>query len=176
MDAVGLYRGAGWAAIASGVLLVVGWGLSYARGDLRSPSLLALWIALAAFILMQVGLAGIYLRMHETSGWLGLAGFSLAFVGTAVFIGYTVGGEASPAIPEPSLGPLGGLAWALGMVALAVAAWRAGSVPAAGALLWIAGTVVYEGGVATYSVGAVIGAVIFAVGFGWAGWALMGGG
>jgi len=38
------------------------------------------WVSL---ILMQLGLMGLYARQVEKTGWLGLVGFILAFIGTA---------------------------------------------------------------------------------------------
>ncbi len=134
---------------------------------------LARWLAVPAHVLMLLGLVAIYLVQAGRAGGWGLAGFLLAFTGVSIFIGYVIGGWAA-AIPEPRLGPLGGMIWLAGLLILAIVTWQAGVLPRWAGVFWFFGAVLYATGVPAGPddaprVTALIGAVMIAIGFGWAG-------
>lgn len=134
---------------------------------------LARWVAIPAHILMLLSLVAIYLVQADRVGGWGLAGFLLAFSGVAIFIGYVIGGW-SAAIPEPRLGPVGGMLWLAGLLILAIVTWQGGVLPRWSGVLWFAGAVVYATGLPAGpddqpGVAALIGALIIAGGLGWAG-------
>src|SRR3712207_4052471 len=98
MSSSDLIRWAGLAAILAGVLLVVADLLNLAIGfDEDEPfsesattgiyALQSLANLLAA-VLLQIGLVGLYARQSEAAGPLGLAGFLVAFLGTALVTGF----------------------------------------------------------------------------------------
>ncbi|HEX9855463.1 MAG TPA: hypothetical protein VGC47_09125 [Acidimicrobiia bacterium] len=86
------------------------------------------WLAVPAHILMLLGLVNIYLVQAGRVGVWGLVGFLLTFFGVAIFIGYVIGGWTA-AIPEPTLGPIGGVLWLTGRLILAIVTWHAGVLP-----------------------------------------------
>jgi hypothetical protein len=165
-------------ALAGASLFLASWTTGVLFGN---PSVngveLARWIAVPAHILLLIALVSIYLVQADKTGALGLAAFLMAFSGTAIFIGYVVGGW-DVAIPEPQLGPIGGVLWLIGLLLLAVVTWRSSVLPGWAGVLWTIGAVVYATGVPdgpqdVPGAAALIGAAGIAVGFGWAGVALM---
>ena len=97
MSSSNLIRWAGLAAILAGVLLVVGDLLDLAIGFGDEPfsevattgtHALQSWIRLIGAVLLLIGLVGLYARQSEAAGPLGLAGFLVAFLGTALFMGF----------------------------------------------------------------------------------------
>jgi hypothetical protein len=166
-----LVQSSGLAAVAGGALFAAAWIVSAVSGDSGAgKDLAARWVAVAAHILILLGLVGIYATHSQDSGVLGFASFLMAFTGTAVFIGFVIGGEET-AIPEPSLGPPAGLSWLVGFCLLAVAFWQSGlslrwpiALSATGIMLYLAGIPGSPPSALTLA-----GAVLFALGFGWAG-------
>lgn len=178
MSTAALQTTAGVITIGAGALFALAWLTSIVLGE---PSIggveVSRWLALAAHILMLLGLVGIYLvQAHRTGAW-GLAGFFLAFTGVAIFIGYIVGGWTA-AIPEPRLGPVGGLLWISGLLILAVVTWQGDVLAGWSGVLWFVGAVVYATGVPagpedSPRLTALIGALLVAAGFAWAGQSML---
>lgn len=164
----------GWITIAAAALFFVSWAIAMLLGNpIVGDIHLARWLALPAHIFMLLGLVSIYLVQADRGGAWGLAGFLLAFAGVAIFIGYVIGGWTA-AIPEPRLGPIGGLLWLAGLLILAVFTWQAGVLPRWAGVFWFVGAVLYATGVPggpddLPRVTALVGALLIAVGFGWAG-------
>ena len=97
MSSSDLIRWAGLAAILAGVLLVVGDLLDLAIGFSDEPfsevattgtHALQSWIRLIGAVLLLIGLVGLYARQSEAAGPLGLAGYLVAFLGTALVMGF----------------------------------------------------------------------------------------
>jgi hypothetical protein len=168
MSPSNLVRCSGLALMLAGVLLVV--------ADLLSPTHLffpvgfqsfseptvgtsaSLYYALQskinllAAVLLLGGLVGPYARQAEATGLLGLVGFLVAFLGTALLVGFlwsnafvvpslaveapTLLGGGPPAAFYPSL-----VAFALGWVIFGIATLRAGHYPRTAAILLIIGAV-----------------------------------
>ena len=96
MSTSNLIRWAGLAAILAGVLLVVADLLNLAIGfedePLRETATTGIYALqslanLLAAVLLLIGLVGLYTRQSEAAGPLGLAGFLVAFLGTALVTG-----------------------------------------------------------------------------------------
>jgi hypothetical protein len=144
-------------------------GLLYASGALLHPvgenlvavnsgnwviSHVVYWVSV---LLFQLGLVGLYAHQAEQTGWLGLVGFVLAFVGSAL-VGSTVlmastllpliAGEA-PAIleqamtPPDFLLPVFVLGFGLGWTLFGIATMRAGVFPRWAGLLLILGVTLF---------------------------------
>ena len=166
MSPSNLVRCSGLALMLAGVLLVV--------ADLLSPTHLffpvgfqsfseptigtsaSLYYALQskinllAAVLLLGGLVGLYARQAEAAGLLGLVGFLVAFLGTALLVGIlwtnafvvpslaveapTLLGGGPPVAFYPSL-----VAFALGWVIFGIATLRAGRYPRTGTILLIIG-------------------------------------
>jgi hypothetical protein len=164
-------------AFVGAVLFLGSWATGVLFGN---PSVngveLARWLAVPAHVLLLIGLVAIYLVQADKTGMWGLAAFLMAFSGTAIFIGYIIGGW-NVAIPEPQLGPIGGVLWLIGLLGLAIVTWRSDILPGWAGVLWTVGAVVYATGVpdgpndAPGTI-ALVGAVGIAAGFGWVGIAL----
>ncbi len=98
MSSSDLIRWAGLAAILAGVLLVVADLLNLAIGfdedepfsETATTGIYALQsvVNLLAAVLLLIGLVGLYARQSEAAGPLGLAGFLVAFLGTALNMGF----------------------------------------------------------------------------------------
>ncbi len=115
----------------------------------------------AGATLSLLGLVGLYLVQRERLGRLGVAGFVVAFAGTAMFVGtgmltafvWPMLADQAPAViaedgamfDAPALLALGltAAAVSVGYAALGIAMWRAGLLP--------------RDGTATYAVGAILG-------------------
>ncbi|MBI3184123.1 MAG: hypothetical protein HYZ28_18475 [Myxococcales bacterium] len=171
MSPVALLKASGVSALACGALTAVFWLLHPAAGDPKAPKDPAYYEAVASgrfqgvnalFVLVLVlsllALLGFYFRQREASGALGMIGFVLGFIGTALFIGAGVfsafvapvlaASEATrPLLDEkgPLLGgPMAGLfagsglLFALGYVLFGVATFRAAVLPKWAGLLLVA--------------------------------------
>ncbi len=98
MSSLNLIRWGGLAAILAGVLLVVADLLNLAIGfdpdvpfsEVATTGIHAFQsvINLLAAVLLLLGLVGLYARQSEAAGPLGLAGFLVAFLGTALLTGF----------------------------------------------------------------------------------------
>jgi len=141
---------------------------------------------------MQLGLVGLYARQVEKAGWLGLAGFVLAFIGTGfvetillmVSTIIPLIGAQAPTIFDQAMTPpafllpvfIGG--FGLGYILFGVATMRAGVLPRWSGLLLIIGVsffMISEGPLFDRTLShviATIGDVVFGMGLAWAGYAL----
>lgn len=159
-----LLRLSGLAAVGAGVLLAVSelLGLTIDYDNLRVEVTTGFWFVsslgfMLGAILLLGALIGIYLRQAEAAGTLGLLGFLVAFVGTALVVGATwADGFFTPGLAEVAPEVLGteelpallnfgftlsfGLA-SLGWLLLGVATLRARVYPRAAAILLIVGAV-----------------------------------
>ncbi|MDX1469310.1 MAG: hypothetical protein R3258_08205 [Acidimicrobiia bacterium] len=165
-------------AIIGAVLFAAAWAFSVVLGNPLAGGVdVARWIAVPAHICLLLGLVAIYgVQSAETGVW-GLVGFLLAFSGMAIFIGYVIGGW-TPAIPEPTLGPIGGGLWLVGLLILAVVTWQGGVLPQWSGVVWMLGALTYVSSVPDGpddppTLVALVGASAFAVGIGWAGVAIV---
>lgn len=174
MSVGALQTSGGVVTLAGAGLFILAWFTAMLLGDPMVGGVeLARWLALPAHILILLGLVAIYMVQADRAGALGLAGFLLAFTGMAIFIGYVIGGWMA-AIPEPRLGPLGGVLWLGGLLILAVVTWQGGVLPRWAGVLWFAGALLYAAGVpggpdVAPRISALLGAVLIAGGLGWAG-------
>jgi hypothetical protein len=151
----GLVRlGAATAAIGGSLLLltdVVAWFFAYPRpvgGVLPIAELSGLWAAVFLIGLVSTlgGLVAIYVRQAEAAGALGLVGFGVAFLGTALSVGVAWTPTVF-AVPSLAVGAGGypdvawvGLAIAfVGWTLLGVATTRGGVLPRAPAVLLVVG-------------------------------------
>lgn len=96
MPSSNLIRWSGLAAILAGVLLVVADLLNLAIGfgdepfsEVATTGIHAVQfvVNLLAAVLLLIGLVGLYARQSEAAGPLGLVGFLVAFLGTALMTG-----------------------------------------------------------------------------------------
>lgn len=157
-------RWSGLAALAAGVLLVLAeiFALGLLGGDaeaavLSAPYTLYSILLTAAAILLPLGLVGLYARQSETSGFLGLAGFFVAFAATVVVAGlFWVGSLLIPTIVQLSPGAApeifnaeatpgfsaSVIAFAVGWLLFGLAALQARVHPPVAVILLIIGAVV----------------------------------
>jgi drug/metabolite transporter (DMT)-like permease len=165
MSSSNLIRWAGLAAILAGVLLVVADLLNLAIGfdddepfsESATTGIYALqsWANLLGAVLLLIGLVGLYARQSETAGPLGLAGFLVAFLGTALVTGliwaslFIVPNLAVevPAFLDEGEGPPPGfflslITFALGWLLFGIATLRARVFPRAAAILLMIGAVI----------------------------------
>jgi hypothetical protein len=163
--------------IVGSILFSAAWATSTLLGN---PSVkdveISRWLAVPAHILLLLGLVAVYLVQAHRGGAWGLGGFLLAFTGFAVFIGYVIGGWTA-AIPEPRLGPVGGMMWLVGLLILAIVSWQSSVLPRWAGVLWFAGALAYASTVPAGPqdeprVVSLLGALIFAAGFAIAGFGM----
>ena len=195
MSTANLIRWSGMASLLAGVLQILGAFLHPTGEDLAAintsnwvPAHLALWVSA---ILILLGLVGLYTRQAEKTGWLGLAGFVLAFIGIAVGGGLLaivsiiiplIASESPTLItqamtPPAFLLPVVALGFGLGFILFGVATMRSGVLPRWAGLLLIIGTVLQmaEGSPMDPSLLHMIltaGRVVFGLSFAWTGYAL----
>jgi hypothetical protein len=160
-----LIRWSGLAAILAAVLLSVGAVLNIAtetenlsESATTAPYAFTWLLYLLGGVLLLLGLVGLYVRQSEAAGILGLVGFLVAFLGTALLVGsawfqlfaapfFAV--EAPRAIAAEPTGMLA-LGFVLTFVVFATLGWilfgiatlRAGVYPRAAAILLIAGVLI----------------------------------
>lgn len=100
MSISGLVRLGGLSAVVGGILLVVSdlWGLLMGRFDGDQPFsematttsfAVTAGLSLIAAVLILFGLVGLHLRQSEAAGVVGLLGFLVAFLGTALAVSVT---------------------------------------------------------------------------------------
>ena len=196
MSTTKLIRWSGLISILAGVLYALGALLHPVGEDLGAyaspkwvPAHQVYWVSA---MLMLFGLVGLYARQVEKSGWLGLVGFVLAFIGTA-FVG-SIFFMASTVLPliaaetpalfdqaaaPPALGVLVVvLGYIVGYIVFGIATMRAGVLPRWSGLLLIIGSAMFlisEAVPLNASLShliVTIGDVIFGAGFVWMGFAL----
>jgi hypothetical protein len=165
MSSSNLIRLSGLAAVAAGVLLLIGDLLAFATEPenlsewATAPSYVFVWLLfLLGAVLLLVGLVGLYVRQSEAAGVLGFVGFLIAFLGTALALG-TVWAQlfVAPSLATEAPGvldnePTGMLAagfmitfmivFPLGWLLFGIATLRAQVYPRAPAIVLIAGSVI----------------------------------
>jgi hypothetical protein len=191
-----LIRWSGLISLLAGVLYAVGAllhpvgeGLAAVSSPNWVPAHLIYWVAV---MLMQLGLVGVYARQVEQTGWLGLVGFVLAFVGTALVSSILlyvstalplIAGEAQTifdqaATPPVFLLPVFVLGFGLGWILLGVATMRAGVLPRWSGLLLIIGVTLFVSSEALpfeatlAHILVTVGDIIFGLGLVWMGYVL----
>jgi hypothetical protein len=192
----------GWsgrALLLAGVLIAV--PVLFHPNDVAHPEtvLSTTWVIVhslfaAGTVLALLGLPGLYARQAEAAGKLGLVGFVLTFVGSALFAAALVLeafvvppiATEAPKLLDPSGplfgGPLGicllfaGTTFALGAILLGFATVRAGVLPRFSAVpfLMVGAPLLAFWPPLPYLVG-VTGGVLVGIGFGWLGYALLSG-
>ena len=151
MSRTSLFRWSGLANVVAGALTAVFWFIHPGLDD-PGNALLGRWMYantgfITLIVLLMWGLTGLYLYQVERSGGLGFAGYVLAFVGLALFVGlgafdaYVVPvltADATSLLGETGAlmrGALGkyamttGLTFALGYVLFGIATFRSGVFP-----------------------------------------------
>ena len=192
----------------SGLALLIG-GVLWTFGSIFHPNnfdpnalLDRFWvpvqIALLVFYLLSVlGVVGLYIRQGEQTGALGLIGFVLALIGsaltvaTSVVFAYVLPFVAKQHTPPKNLGdfmkPGGLLPWAFpltgtylfffvpGYILIGIATMSAGVLPSWAGLLLIIGMLASNVGVFVPRIFILrrIGGVIFGIGLVWLGYALL---
>ncbi len=196
MSTARLIRWSGLISILAGVLYALGALLHPVGEDLDAylspkwvPAHQVYWISA---MLMLFGLVGLYARQVEKTGWLGLVGFVLAFIGTVVVNGIFVMASTvvhlvavqapalfDQAVTPPTFGVLVlVLGYILGYALFGIATMRAGVLPRGSGLLLIIGSVMFlisESAPLNASLShliVTIGDVIFGASFVWMGFAL----
>lgn len=187
MTPAGLMRWAGLAAVASAVLSAMG-DLLRLFVDVESsetatttPYFLVFFLYLLGAVLLLLGLVGLYASQSEAAGVLGLVGFLVAFLGTALlagvlwfelFITPSLATRA-PGLAEAELGLAGFilvfLLGVVGWVLFGAATLRARTYPRwAAVLLMIGGVVAF--------VPVPLAGTVFSVALAWLGLVLFTGG
>ena len=196
MSIANLVRWSGLISIFAGVLYALG-ALLHPVGEDAAAFASSTWVTahlvyLVSVILMQFGLVGLYARQAEKTGWLGLAGFVLAFIGTA-FVGtimymvarviHLIAKEAPALFDQVATPPTDAvlvlaLGYVLGYCLFGAATMRAGVLPRWSGLLLIIGSVSFfisEAPLFDRALAHVIvtfGDVVFGLGLAWMGYAL----
>jgi len=138
-----LIRWSGLAAVVAGVVLIVVELMELFAVDIEHLR------AASAFLLLPLGLIGIYSHQLAAAGILGLAGFLVAFLGTVLSAGaawtlFLIAPKVAPLVPtfvEIPWFELAFLLFALGWLLFGVATLRALVFPRAAAVLVIIGAV-----------------------------------
>jgi hypothetical protein len=180
-----LIRLSGLAAVVAGVVLIVVELMELFAVDiehLRAASdtvAFAFWagLSLLTFLLLPLGLIGIYAHQLEAAGFLGLAGFLVAFLGTVLSAGaawtiFFIAPKVAPLVPtfvEIPWFELSFLLFALGWLLFGVATLRARVFPRAAAVLLIIGAVLI-------AVPLPARALVLGVALAWLGFVLFAGG
>lgn len=164
MSSSSLIRLSGLAAVVAGVLLLIGDLLSFtiesenmSESATTAPYAFTFLLYLIGIVLLLIGLVGLYVRQSEASGILGLVGFLVAFLGTALVLGAVWAQlfvAPSVAVEAPEFldtEPTGALALgftltfalvALGWLLFGTATLRARVYPRSAAIVVIVGAVV----------------------------------
>jgi hypothetical protein len=199
MSSASLIRWSGGALLLAGAILGVSTLLH--PNEVADPEavLSGAWVIVhtayvPGFVLALFGLAGLYARLAERGGKLGLAGFVLSFIGSALFLVVVVteaaivpavaASDAGPTLLDPT-GPLfggelgliflvGQITFALGFVLTGIATARAGVLPRSAGLLLFGAPLVAFWPPLPQLVG-VAGGVLFGFGFVWLGYAVWSG-
>ena len=196
MSTAKLIRWSGLISILAGVLYAFGALLHPAGEDLAAyanpnwvPAHYVYWVSA---MLMLFSLVGLYARQVEKTGWLGLVGFVLAFIGTvlvdSIFVMastviHLVAVQAPALFDQAAAPPTFGvlvvvLGYILGYILFGIATMRAGVLPRWSGLLLIIGSamvMISEAvplNVSLSDLIVTIGDVSFGTGFVWMGFAL----
>jgi hypothetical protein len=152
----------------------------------------------AAIVFVLLGLVGLYVVQAKKVGWMGLAGFLLAFVGNVLLAASGNYGYIAPVLaarapdllaainaygPEYWLNAVMVVTYLAGFVLLGIATVRAGFLPRWGGVLLIVGVPLFFAGVAaadTPNMGgaywiAIAGQTLFGLGLVVLGWPLLSG-
>jgi hypothetical protein len=199
MSSATLYRASGLALLLGALLGIIGNILSTALFPGNDPHqyLTTLWlvVTLVGFIgslLLLLGLPGIPALQASRAGWLGFIGFILTFIGGFLFTSFSVVtllvlpwlAQVAPKLAAESGPPaifvfflVAGILFALGGILLGIAVMRAGILPRWAGLLLLIGAVL---NLVTFPLNGILSSIIgtvafvlFAVGLGWMGYALM---
>jgi hypothetical protein len=187
-----LIRWAGLANIVGGLLVALGFILhppEEAAAVSTSMWAISHLILVISTIFGMLGVFGLYARQSEETKLLGLTGFILVFVGTALFLGITyyaafiepVLAAKAPEFVESSFSgrpigalavvlPLMGLLFSLGWLLLGIGTIRTNILPRWAAILTIIGSVPF--GLVPLFIVTKIAAVVFGLGIIWLGYAL----
>src|SRR5215213_9531002 len=94
MSTSDLFRMGGLAAVGAGVLTIIGElvGLSVYFEDMAVAATtfsyaLTFWLYMLGSVLLLGGLVAVYVYQSEEAGFLGVVGFVVAFLGTALIVG-----------------------------------------------------------------------------------------
>ena len=196
MSTANLIRWSGLLSLLAGVLYAVGALLHPVGESLAAvsspnwvPAHLVYWVSV---LLLHLGLVGLYARQAEQTGRLGLVGFVLAFIGTALVgsilvfastILPLIAAEAQAifdraARPPDFLLPVFILGFGLGWILLGIVTMRAGVLPRWSGLLLIVGVTLFMiSEAAPFEVMlahtlVTVGDIIFGLGMVWIGYAL----
>lgn len=197
MSTTKLLRWSGLASILAGVLYTIA-TLLHPPGEDVPAIITAAWvpahtIAWVANLLLLLGLIGLYGRQAEKTGWLGLLGFVLAFIGVTVesggnFSSVTLMPDLAATVPDaltilmnrpPFDFPVAVVVFGLtsivsrtlGLLLFGFATMRANVLPRWAGLLLIIGVLLAFGSGVSPLIGGVA-AVIFGLGLAWMGYAL----
>jgi len=186
-----LIKWCGLASILAGVLYAIA-ALVHPAGEDVASVLQPAWVpahvlGTISAIFMLFGFVGLYARQAEKAGWVGLIGFVLVFIGSALlmaeeFQSVTVSPIAAvkaPALIDEAANsgsiPLFGLvfiiSFALGFILFGIATMRAGVLPRWSGLVLIIGLCLTFGGQAAHGIG-IVAAIVLSLGLAWMGFAL----
>jgi hypothetical protein len=196
MSTAKLSRWSGLISILAGLLYALGALLHPVGEDIAAytspkwvPAHQVYWVAA---MLMLFSLVGVYARQVEQTGWLGLVGFVLAFLGTVVVnsiflmastVLHLVAVQAPAMFDQAAAPPTFGVllvvvGYILGYILFGIVTMRAGVLPRWSGLLLIIGSAMFflseavSLNVSLSHLIVTIGDVIFGAGFVWMGFAL----
>lgn len=197
MSTTKLLRWSGLASIGAGILFAIA-TLLHPPGEDVPAIITAAWVPAHAIgwvadLLLLLGLVGLYSRQAEKTGWLGLLGFVLAFIGVTLESGgnyssVTLMPDLAATVPDvlttlmnrpPFAFPVAVVIFGLtlmvsrtlGFLLLGVAILRADVLPRWAGLLLIIGVLLAFGSGVSPLIGSVA-AAIFALGLAWLGYTL----
>lgn len=197
MSSANLVRWSGVALLIAGALVAV--AMPFHPNDAADPYAVTtnVWVIVhslyvPAFILSLFGLIGLYVRQAEHAGVLGLVGFILAFIGSALFLVVVVleasvipviaADPAGQALLDPAgplfggeLGPIllmGQATFALGFVLTGIATVRAGVLPRWPGVLLLIGAPLAAFWPPLPQLVGVTGGVLLGLGYAWLGYAM----
>ncbi len=178
-----LIRWGGLVTIAAAILLVIG-----ALGSLNGRTVVGQWFSIAGFVVLVFALMALYAAQAERSGVLGLVGFVLTVLGATLIPIFQFSALARVAGVDPErkvvqffnstpLGLIGPLGFALGLIVLGIATFRAGVLPRwAGLLLSVGAVLSFLGGDSgIFLIAGLVGVLAVSLGLAWMGWALWSG-
>lgn len=174
---MGIVRGSGLLAVAGGASMVLA-PVVHPESPQSAAWVPVHMLYFATLAVILLALVGIFARQLGRAGWLGMAGFLLAFFGTAM--GLLEGrehlfshdfGQGTPAGLWQLI--LASFVFSIGYILLGVAVARAGVLPrVAGILLAVSGPLVAFSPPIGIQAVTIIGHTLFGVGLAWAGYAL----
>ena len=183
MSTASLIRYCGPLALLGGILLVAGWIGQPDHVDVLFGS-----FALAAHLVILIFTIGLYGRQHDRLGWRGQIGLVLAIVGNALIaatISVSAYVETEVGVlfddferiledgPYGAFEPIGGFVFVAGYLLLGADTILAKTLPVLAALALIVGAaLLFLGETTDLSAVGMAGAVVFAGGLAWLGYAL----